>query len=172
MIKVNNIEVAYAKVLRVLHGVSLKIEDGSIVALLGANGAGKSTTLKAISGLLHSEAGEVTDGSVEWNGVRIDNKSAEAIGKLGIIQALEGRRVFEHLTTEENLVVGGYSRRDRRAVQSGRGIEAQEEPDECGPEPDPVAAMVVIDPISAHGVDKDRNHAGQGQQDRRKPNSQ
>jgi branched-chain amino acid transport system ATP-binding protein len=117
MLKVNNIEVAYAKVLRVLHGVSLKAEDGAIVALLGANGAGKSTTLKAISGLLRSEAGEVTDGSIEWNGVRIDHRSAETIGKLGIIQALEGRRVFQHLTTEENLVVGGYSRRDRRAVK-------------------------------------------------------
>ncbi len=117
MLKLNNIEVAYLNVIRVLHGVSLNVENGSIVALLGANGAGKSTTLKAISGLLHTEEGEVTDGSIEWNGVRIDKKNAEEIGKLGIIQALEGRRVFEHLTAEENLLVGAYQRTDRRAVK-------------------------------------------------------
>jgi branched-chain amino acid transport system ATP-binding protein len=117
MLKLNNVEVAYLNVIRVLHGVSLAVEDGSIVALLGANGAGKSTTLKAISGLLHVEEGEVTDGSIEWNGERIDKKSAEAISKLGIIQALEGRRVFEHLTAEENLLVGAYQRHDRRAVK-------------------------------------------------------
>ncbi len=117
MLKLNNIEVTYLNVIRVLHGVSLQVEDGSIVALLGANGAGKSTTLKAISGLLHAEEGEVTDGSIEWDGERIDKKRAEEIGKLGIIQALEGRRVFEHLTTEENLLVGAYPRKDRRAVK-------------------------------------------------------
>jgi branched-chain amino acid transport system ATP-binding protein len=117
MLKLNNIEVAYLNVIRVLHGVSLSVEDGSIVALLGANGAGKSTTLKAISGLLHVEEGEVTDGSIEWDGVRTDRKSAEEISKLGIIQALEGRRVFEHLTAEENLNVGAFQRNDRRAVK-------------------------------------------------------
>jgi branched-chain amino acid transport system ATP-binding protein len=117
MLKVNNIEVSYLNVIRVLHGVSFQVEDGSIVALLGANGAGKSTTLKAISGLLRVEEGEVTDGRIEWNGERIDNKSAEEIGKLGIIQALEGRRVFEHLTAEENLLVGAYQRNDRHAVK-------------------------------------------------------
>ena len=117
MLKLNNIEVAYLNVVRVLHGVSLNVEDGSIVALLGANGAGKSTTLKAISGLLHVEEGEVTDGSIEWDGERIDKKNAEEIGKLGIIQALEGRRVFGHLTTEENLLVGAFHRRDRHAVR-------------------------------------------------------
>ncbi|MGD1120068.1 MAG: ATP-binding cassette domain-containing protein, partial [Dehalococcoidales bacterium] len=105
MLKLNSIEVTYLNVIRVLHGVSLVVEDGAIIALLGANGAGKSTTLKAISGLLHIEEGEVTDGSIEWNGERIDKKGAEHIGKLGIIQALEGRHVFEHLTTEENLLV-------------------------------------------------------------------
>jgi len=94
MLKLSNVEVAYSNVIQVLHGVSLSVEDGSIVTLLGANGAGKSTTLKAISGLLRTEEGEVTDGSIDWNGKRIDNKSAEEIGKLGIIQALEGRRVF------------------------------------------------------------------------------
>jgi branched-chain amino acid transport system ATP-binding protein len=118
MLKLNNIEVTYLNVIRVLHGVSLSVEDGQIVALLGANGAGKSTTLKAISGLLHVEEGEVTDGSIEWNGMRIDKKEAEIIGKMGIIQALEGRRVFEHLTVEENLNVGAFSMKDRRAVKT------------------------------------------------------
>jgi len=117
MLKLNNIEVTYLNVIRVLHGVSLEVEDGSIVTLLGANGAGKTTTLKAISGLLHVEEGEVTDGSIEWNGIKINEKRAEAIGKLGIIQALEGRRVFEHLNTDENLLVGAYYRSDRRAVK-------------------------------------------------------
>jgi branched-chain amino acid transport system ATP-binding protein len=95
----------------------MAVEDGAIIALLGANGAGKSTTLKAVSGLLHVEEGEVTDGSIEWNGERIDRKSAEEIGKLGIIQALEGRRVFGHLTAEENLLVGAHNRRDRHAIR-------------------------------------------------------
>src|SRR3989304_6534726 len=112
MLKLNNIEVTYLNVIRVLHGVSLAVEDGAIIALLGANGAGKSTTLKAISGLLHTEEGEVTDGSIEWNGARIDKKNAEEIGRLGIIQALEGRPVFEHLNTEENLMVGAHHPRD------------------------------------------------------------
>ncbi len=118
MLKLNNIEVTYLNVIRVLHGVSLTVEDGQIIALLGANGAGKSTTLKAISGLLHIEEGEVTDGTIEWNGERIDKKNAEYIGKLGIIQALEGRHVFEHLTTEENLLVGAHNRKNRHTVKS------------------------------------------------------
>jgi branched-chain amino acid transport system ATP-binding protein len=118
MLKLNNIEVTYLNVIRVLHGVSLGVDDGQIVALLGANGAGKSTTLKAISGLLYVEEGQVTDGSIELDGARIDKKNAEEIGKLGIIQALEGRRVFEHLTVEENLNVGAFARRDRRAVKT------------------------------------------------------
>jgi len=117
MLKLNSIEVTYLNVIRVLHGVSMSVEDGSIAALLGANGAGKTTTLKAISGLLHVEEGEVTDGSIEWDGQRIDNKNAEQIGKMGIIQALEGRRVFGHLTTEENLLVGAFQRGDRGAIK-------------------------------------------------------
>jgi len=117
MLKLNNIEVTYLNVIRVLHGVSLAVEDSSIVALLGANGAGKSTTLKAISGLLHVEEGEVTDGNIQWNEARIDKKSAEEIGKLGIIQALEGRRVFGHLSAEENLMVGAYHRERHAAKQ-------------------------------------------------------
>ncbi len=117
MLKLNSIEVTYLNVIRVLHGVSMAVEDGTIVALLGANGAGKSTTLKAISGLLHVEEGEVTDGSIEWNGQRIDKNNAEEIGKLGLVQALEGRRVFGHLTTEENLMVGAFNRSDRNAIK-------------------------------------------------------
>lgn len=117
MLQLNNIEVTYLNVIRVLHGVSITVADGAIIALLGANGAGKSTTLKAISGLLRAEEGEITDGSIEWNGERIDHKNGEAIGKLGIVQALEGRRVFEHLTTEENLLVGAFNNRDRATVK-------------------------------------------------------
>jgi branched-chain amino acid transport system ATP-binding protein len=117
MLKLNNIEVTYLNVIRVLHGVSLAVEDGAIIALLGANGAGKSTTLKAISGLLHTEEGQVTDGSIEWNGERIDKRNPEVIGKLGIVQALEGRHVFKHLNAEENLIVGAHNRTDRAAVK-------------------------------------------------------
>jgi branched-chain amino acid transport system ATP-binding protein len=113
MLNLNTIEVAYLNVIRVLHGVSLKVDDGSIVALLGGNGAGKSTTLKAISGLLKIEEGEVTDGNIEWEGTRIDRNGAEEIGKLGIIQALEGRHIFGHLTAEENLMVGAFNRKDK-----------------------------------------------------------
>jgi len=117
MLRLNNIEVTYLNVIRVLHGVSMEVPDGGIIALLGANGAGKTTTLKAISGLLHVEEGEVTDGSIDWNEERIDRKPAEYISKLGIIQALEGRRVFGHLTTEENLLVGAHNRTDRAAIK-------------------------------------------------------
>jgi branched-chain amino acid transport system ATP-binding protein len=121
MLKLNNIEVTYLNVIRVLHGVSLSVPDGAIITLLGANGAGKSTTLKAISGLLHVEEGEVTDGSIEWNDIRIDKKNPEDIGKLGIVQALEGRRVFGHLTAEENLIVGAFNRRNKAEIN--RDIE-------------------------------------------------
>ncbi len=117
MLRLNNIEVTYLNVIRVLHGVSMEVPDGGIVALLGANGAGKTTTLKAISGLLHVEEGEVTDGTIEWDGERIDKKPAQDIAKLGIVQALEGRRVFGHLTTEENLLVGAHNRTDRAAIK-------------------------------------------------------
>src|SRR5512136_1189666 len=116
MLKLNNIEVTYLNVIRVLHGVSLSVDDGLIVALLGANGAGKSTTLKAVSGLLRTEEGMVTDGSIEWDGLRIDRQNAEEIGRMGIIQALEGRHVFGHLTTEENLTVGAFNRKDQGNV--------------------------------------------------------
>jgi branched-chain amino acid transport system ATP-binding protein len=122
ILRLNNIEVMYQEVILVLKGVSLEISEGGIVALLGANGAGKSTTLKAISGLLKHEDGEVTDGSIEFLGERIDRKDAEEIAKMGIIQVIEGRRVFEHLSVEENLRVGAHLRRDNSAV--GSGLEA------------------------------------------------
>jgi branched-chain amino acid transport system ATP-binding protein len=112
MLKLNNIEVVYSDVILVLRGVTLQVEPGQIVALLGANGAGKTTTLKAISGLLHTELGEVTRGSIEWNGARLDRKKPEAIVQLGIIQVLEGRRLFSHLTVEENLMIGGIGRQN------------------------------------------------------------
>lgn len=110
MLKLNNIEVKYVDVILVLRGVTLEIGEGRIVALLGANGAGKTTTLKAISGLLKVELGEVTDGSIEFNGVRIDRKGPEEIVRLGIVQVMEGRRVCEQLSTEENLLAGALAR--------------------------------------------------------------
>jgi len=117
MLTLNNVEVTYLNVIRVLHGVSLSVEDGQIVTLLGANGAGKTTTLKAISGLLHTEEGEVTHGTIHWEGQRIDKRSPQEIAKMGIVQALEGRRVFEHLTAEENLIVGSIRRRDMDGIK-------------------------------------------------------
>lgn len=112
MLKLNNVEVKYAGVILVLRGVSIEVGDGKIVALLGANGAGKTTTLKAISGLLSTELGEVTDGSIEFDGRRIDNMVPEDIVKLGIVQVMEGRRVLTHLTVEENLRAGALIRKD------------------------------------------------------------
>jgi branched-chain amino acid transport system ATP-binding protein len=112
MLKLNNIEVIYDQVILVLKGVSLEVPQGRIVTLLGANGAGKSTTLKAISGLLRPERGEVTEGSIEFMGQRLDRKGASEIVRLGIVQVMEGRRVFEHLTTEENLITGAHTRTD------------------------------------------------------------
>jgi branched-chain amino acid transport system ATP-binding protein len=112
MLTLNNIEVIYSDVILVLKGVSLSVEEGNIVALLGANGAGKSTALKAMSGLLKTELGEVTDGSIEFEGTKIDRKSPEEIVKMGIVQVMEGRPLFEQLTVEENIKVGAYSRND------------------------------------------------------------
>lgn len=106
MLTVNSIEVKYFGVILVLRGVYLRVEEDQIVCLLGANGAGKTTTLKAISGLLGSEEGQITEGSVEFEGKRIDQRSPEDLVKLGIVQVMEGRRIFHHLTIEENLVVG------------------------------------------------------------------
>jgi branched-chain amino acid transport system ATP-binding protein len=111
ILRINNIEVKYHEVILVLKGVSIEVPRGGIVALLGANGAGKSTTLKAISGLLKTEDGEVTDGAIEYEGRRIHHERAAKIAKLGIVQVIEGRRVFEHLTVEENLKVGAHLRK-------------------------------------------------------------
>ncbi len=118
MLKLNNIEVVYSDVILVLRGVSLQVDDGKIVALLGANGAGKTTTLKAISGLLRTELGQVTRGSIEVDGTRIDRLGPEDIVEHGIIQVLEGRRLFSHLTVEENLVVGALARRNGKKINA------------------------------------------------------
>ena len=117
MLRLNNIEVIYSEVILVLKGVSLEVAPGKIVALLGANGAGKTTALKAISGILHTEEGEVTDGSIEFEGQRIDRLDPEEIVRLGIVQVMEGHRLFEHLTVEENLLVGAYARGDGSGVK-------------------------------------------------------
>jgi len=111
ILKINNIEVKYHEVILVLKGVSIEIPRGGIVALLGANGAGKSTTLKAVSGLLKTEDGEVTDGGILYEGNYIHHERAATIAKAGIVQVIEGRKVFEHLTVEENLKVGAHLRK-------------------------------------------------------------
>jgi branched-chain amino acid transport system ATP-binding protein len=108
MLVLNNIEVVYDRVILVLKGVSLEVRPGAITALLGANGAGKSTTLKAISGLLGSERGAVTKGSITFDGQRIEGMPAYEVTRLGLAQVFEGRRVFEHLTCEDNLIAGGH----------------------------------------------------------------
>lgn len=113
MLKVNNIEVTYHGVILVLRGVSLEVGDGKIVSLLGANGAGKSTTLKAISGLLKTEVGRVSRGSIHFDGQEIQRSDPEELAKLGIIQVMEGRRILEHLTVEDELLAAGYIVRNR-----------------------------------------------------------
>ncbi len=117
---VNNIEVIYDHIILVLRGVSLEVPEGGIVALLGANGAGKTTTLKAISNLLGAERGDVTKGSIEFEGERVDRLTPNDLVRRGVIQVMEGRHCFEHLTIEENLMSGAYTRADGRAeVQRG-----------------------------------------------------
>lgn len=114
-LSVNNIEVIYDRVILVLKGVSLQVPKGKIVALLGANGAGKSTTLKAISTLLSAERGEVTKGSIEFNGERVDQLTPNELVRKGLSQVMEGRHCFGHLTIEDNLLTGAYTRRLTRA---------------------------------------------------------
>jgi branched-chain amino acid transport system ATP-binding protein len=114
-LSVNNIEVIYNHVILVLKGVSLKVEKGRIVALLGANGAGKTTTLKAVSNLLRAERGEVTKGTIEFDGKRIDALTPAELVKLGVCQVMEGRHCFQHLSVEENLLTGAYTRGVSRA---------------------------------------------------------
>jgi len=116
LLEVNNIEVIYNHVILVLKGVSLSVPKGGITALLGGNGAGKTTTLKAISNLLHSERGEVTKGTILYRGERVQGTSPSDLVKQGVIQVMEGRHCFEHLTVEENLMTGAYTRRDGRGA--------------------------------------------------------
>ncbi len=118
MLQVNNIEVIYNSVILVLRGVSFQVEPGKVVALLGPNGAGKSTTLKAISGLLRSELGEITRGNITWNGERLDTLTGEDIVRQGVIQVIEGRPIFTHLTVEENLQLGAMSYQGGRFFKS------------------------------------------------------
>ncbi|MCI2399820.1 ABC transporter ATP-binding protein [Aliiroseovarius subalbicans] len=116
LLEVNNIEVIYNHVILVLKGVSLKVPKGGITALLGGNGAGKTTTLKAISNLLHSERGEVTKGTIDYRGENVAMSSPAELVRKGVIQVMEGRHCFEHLTVEENLLTGAYTRTDGKAA--------------------------------------------------------
>ncbi|MCX8227154.1 MAG: ABC transporter ATP-binding protein [Sulfitobacter sp.] len=116
LLEVNNIEVIYNSVILVLKGVSLKVPKGGITALLGGNGAGKTTTLKAISNLLHSERGEVTKGSIKYRNEPIHKSDPADMVKRGVVQVMEGRHCFEHLTIEENLLTGAYTRSDGKAA--------------------------------------------------------
>lgn len=124
MLKLNNIEVVYSDVILVLRGVSVEVPPAKIVALLGANGAGKTTTLRAISGLLRAQEGKVTRGSIEFEGRRLDRLAPEDIVQLGIVQVLEGRRLFRHLTVVENLLVGALAPgAARRGAVTRRDLE-------------------------------------------------
>ena len=116
ILAVKNIEVIYDHVILVLKGVSLEVQQGGIVALLGANGAGKSTTLKAISNLIKSERGDVTKGSIEFEGERVDGLTPNDLVRRGCIQVMEGRHCFGHLTVEENLLTGAFTRKDGRGA--------------------------------------------------------
>jgi branched-chain amino acid transport system ATP-binding protein len=116
ILSVNNVEVIYDHVILVLKGVSLHVPEGGIVALLGANGAGKSTTLKSISNLIEAERGNITKGSVEFEGERIDGIAPNRLVRRGLIQVMEGRHCFGHLTVEENLLTGAFTRADGRAA--------------------------------------------------------
>jgi branched-chain amino acid transport system ATP-binding protein len=116
LLAINNIEVIYDHVILVLKGVSLAVPKGSVVALLGANGAGKTTTLKAISNLLASERGDVTKGSVEFRGERVDKLNPAELVRRGVVQVMEGRHCFQHLTVEENLLTGAFVRGSARSA--------------------------------------------------------
>jgi branched-chain amino acid transport system ATP-binding protein len=122
LLEVNNIEVIYNSVILVLKGVSLNVPKGGITALLGGNGAGKTTTLKAISNLLHSERGEVTKGSIKYRNEAVHKSDPADMVKRGVVQVMEGRHCFEHLTIEENLLTGAYTRTDGKAA-TARDLE-------------------------------------------------
>ncbi len=116
LLELNNVEVIYDDVILVLKGLSLRVNEGQVVALLGSNGAGKSTTLKAISGLLAPEEAAVTDGAIQYDGEPIHNREPAMIVRRGIFQVMEGRRIFEHLNVEENLRAGGYTLSTQRQI--------------------------------------------------------
>jgi len=122
LLAVNNIEVIYDHVILVLKGVSLEVREGGIVALLGANGAGKTTCLKAVSNLLGAERGDVTKGSIEWQGERVERLNPSELVRRGVIQVMEGRHCFGHLTVEENLLTGAHTRRASR-FETRRDLE-------------------------------------------------
>ena len=118
LLELNNVEVIYSDVILVLKGINMEVPEGNIVALLGANGAGKTTTLKAISGLLHSEDGEVTSGSIHFQGKPIHKEDPQNIVQMGLVQVMEGRRILEHMTVEQNLIVGGKPHKDRQELKN------------------------------------------------------
>jgi branched-chain amino acid transport system ATP-binding protein len=118
LLELNNVEVIYSDVILVLKGINMEVPEGDIVALLGANGAGKTTTLKAISGLLHSEDGEVTGGSIHFQEKPIHDEEPQNIVLMGMVQVMEGRRVLEHMTVEQNLIVGGNRHKDRQELKT------------------------------------------------------
>ena len=118
LLELNNVEVIYSDVILVLKGINMTVPEGEIVALLGANGAGKTTTLKAISGLLHSEDGELTAGSIHFKGQPIHTEQPQVIVQRGLVQVMEGRRVLEHMTVEQNLVVAGKPHKNRAELKS------------------------------------------------------
>jgi len=118
MLQLNNIEVTYHEVILAIRGISLKIPEGSIVSLLGSNGAGKTTTLRAIIGVLDSMDGDIKKGSIEFQGDRIDKKNCEEIVRMGISMVPEGREIFDELTVDENIKIGGYVRKDRRVLKN------------------------------------------------------
>ena len=118
VLNVNGIEVIYNHVILVLKGVSLQVQEGRIAAILGGNGAGKTTTLRAISNLLKAERGEVTKGSIELRGERIENQTPADLVKKGVVQVMEGRHCFAHLTIEENLLTGSYTRTDKGEIEA------------------------------------------------------
>lgn len=122
MLQLSNVEVRFNKVILVLRGVSLHVSSHSVVALLGANGAGKTTTLGAITGLIRTELGEVTEGSIEFQGKDLTGMATEKIAQEGVVQVMEGRRLFAHLTVEENLRVGARAKRRRTATKEGLDI--------------------------------------------------
>ena len=119
MLAINNVEVVYDNVVLVLKGVSLSAKHRTITTLLGANGAGKTTTLKAISGILHAERGQLTRGTIEFDGTRLDRLAPHEVVRYGVTQVFEGRRVFENLTVEENLIAGGHLQNDWAAIHKG-----------------------------------------------------